>query len=138
MGTSAITGSAGQRRVTAEIRSGRQPLEYPARKDRNIEMAGLLAAIIAGTCPGLMVSKVQQPFSLVGSRPKPLNSGSACTLRIVRMVVLPFRIGLPDLNHGIRYRNAITIKHANFQSHTLAFCFTETSDPTQCVSVQPR
>jgi hypothetical protein len=42
-------------------------------------------------------------------------------LRVVRMVVLPFSVGLPDLNHGVVDGNSISIKNPACNAKPFSF-----------------
>jgi len=107
-----------QIRVTAEISPGCQPLKYSASENGDIEVAGLLSAPIGcdfsrpDGCEGAAAAFIGGESTK--SREVWINAG---ILRIIGMVILPFRVGLPDLNHGIRNRDAFAIEHANPQPH---------------------
>src|SRR6202167_5199274 len=84
-------------------------------------MRRLLLAVRPGHRPGLDRGKAKPAFSVCRHPAVSLKTGlQPFFLRVFRMSIFSVRIGLPDFQNRIRYRNTVAVKNSALNTDTLA------------------
>ena len=100
-----------------------QPFKYSTCEQGNVQVRGLQCPSFPGTRPGLIVSKTQIP-SRSGAQPSKSAAIRVrrCGLRIIRVVVFPRGVGLPQFNHRVGYGSSISIQHSTDDAYMFPIC----------------
>src|SRR5215472_11253084 len=106
--------------VVREVNSREQLFEQAAGKDSNLDMLRLVNIVGSRDTSWFNGLKVTTTFFIIRQASKARAFGIGADI-LVATVIAALGVGLPELDHGVRYGQAFAIEDAAAQPYALAF-----------------